>query len=476
MSDTQDEVKLSTVKPDYADLRTQLEALLQANPVWTDLVPAATGEILIKMVAGAGSYNQYTIERGVQETFLETARAPQNIYSLVRLLGVRLIRKTPHKTTVEFSQTGGTALVIPKYTLFSIDNQYQYYNEETVYVPVGTSITATLTEGELTIYEYTSDGSAFQQFLIGSSFTSSNILSRVFVDGKEWNRITTGIWLAREYEEKFSDQTTQLGNLEITFGDNANGLIPPIDSKIEIYEYRVQGSESLVTSAGLTVLSSDYPQLTGKTTIGLIGGSDEPTPSYYQYVAARIGRAAAGGDLRLVTRSDYQHGLLLYPGIIDCRSVGEWENNPPNLNMMNIINLYLITETKWDETDEEEFFDWLDNYAMQGVKHVIKPTTALPLIVNAQLLIKEGYTTDEVIASATQNLQNTYAISYGSLKKSVYKSDVYNTLMSTNGVQHVILNSPTADIIAGVYDYVSLRVEDGGSISLTAQYVGEVNG
>lgn len=461
-----DTVKLSTIHPDQVDIRTQLESILLTNKVWKDLIPAETGEILIKFIAGVGATNQYTIERAVQECFLETAKSPQNILTITRLLGVRIKRASPNKVKMNVTvPLGENTLNYGKYTQFTIDGQYKFYNKEPIVVRPGTTQSIELTEGELVIHQYTSDGTAFQQYLIGDSFTSSDDECRVFINGNEWERMTSGIWKAENEQNVFSDQTTQIGSMEITFGNTVNGTIPPINSSIVIHEYIVSGTTTLDERSELEVKCDSDNQFKAKTTTIITGGDSAPTSNFYQLIGARLGRAGE----RFVTRSDYSAGLLAYPGVIASTVKGEHEFNPPNLNMMNIIRMYLLTTHEWSEDEEAEFMKWLEQYCMLGCKHILEPVEAIPLKIVSKVLISTGYTTEDVRERVTNALRAKYALTDSSLEKPAYRSDIHQTIMNVTGVLHNVLEEPTTDITLEFAQYLSLDVEDGG-IELTVDY------
>src|SRR5690606_19294428 len=174
----------------------------------------------IKFVAGVGAYGQYTIERGVQECFLDTAKSPQNILTLARLLGVRIKRKTPARVNVRLSRQEVTSsYTIEQYSEFNIQST-RFYNPETIVFLSGEDfVDVELVEGRVVTHDYISNGSAFQTYYIGSGFTTSNELVRVTVDGVEWERLEGGIWMAdnpvMSTGQYFSDLTTQGGSAQI---------------------------------------------------------------------------------------------------------------------------------------------------------------------------------------------------------------------------------------------------------------------
>lgn len=461
------DVKLSTVKPDFDQVLEQIVSYLRSNTSWKDLIEASTGQILAKFVAGGVAYNQYSIERAVQENYIETARNLATVLQGVRDHGVRIQRKSPGLVSVTFTRTNIVGMyVIPAYSKFRIGDSFYFNRLPVVFTNGNATVNGDLEEGELIVHSYTSNGDAFQRFWIGSNYTSSDAIVRVFVDGTEWSRLVSGIWAAKNSETCFSDQTSVLGEMEITFGNNVNGQLPAPGSAIEIHEYVISGSSSNNALSGLKVSYPADGNVTGVTSSVISGAADEQTMTYYKEIGARLGRSLR----RAVTRSDYNAICRSYPGVLaaDCR--GEYDIQPGNQSWQSTVGIYLVTSTEWTTPQKNAFLGWLQQYAMLGVKHQIEPVSAVVTAVTAELLIDTSlypYDLDEVTAAANAALQLVFAPNSESLGKEVYKSEIYECLANVDGVKYVNLSAPAGNVVTiAANQYFKL-----GTITLTASYV-----
>lgn len=462
-------VQLSTVKPDYEDILAQLTSYLRNENSWKDLIEASTGQLLTKFLAGGIAYNQFTIERAVQENFLESALGRSGVYAMARDLGVRIKRKSPAEVLVSLTRTSTSGIYsIPAYTQFKIDKTTFFFNPAPITFN-NTQATVTgikLEEGEIRTTSHTSDGTSFQKFLVGTDFTSSDKSVRVLVNNVEWSRIEGGPWLLERTTNSFSDLTSILGEMEITFGNNVVGTIPPAGANLDITEFVVKGS---ITNTAVTALSVEIPSIqsvTGVTTSTISLADDEKDVSFYKETGARLGRAFN----RAVTRSDYNAIAKTYPGVIDAICKGEYEINPGDQNWMSTVGVYLITASVWSPTQEADFLKWLSDQAMLGVFHVIEPTTAVVNDITAHLLVDSKKTSKnltQIIDDAKNLLLSTYGLQQQRLGRDVYVSDIYDLLTDVSGVSHVIdLTSPATDQVLNEEQYFKL-----GALNITAAYL-----
>ena len=451
-------VHLSTIQPDYVSIRDQLNQYLQTSAVWKDIIPASTGEILIKFVAGVGAYSQYSIERHVQECFFDTAKSPQNILTLARTLGVRIKRKSPARVTAIITRPNIVATYgIPQYTDFVINNRH-FYNEDTITIPAGTaSLEVNLVEGNPTVHNFTSSGQAWQKFYVGSGFRSSDSLVRVLVNDVEWESVGSSIWNADalytgDPAPQFSESTTAAGRVEVTFGNGVVGSIPPSGANIKIIDYAVGGSLSNNAVSGLSGNTTFDTTLKLITTSPISGADDEPAASLYTRAGAKVGRSLG----RYVSRSDYESNLIFYPNVVDIRVVGEHEVGT-QLTMMNKVNVYtLLADDFSNAAEHDAFVDYVYQYSILGVVNQIIYSQSLPISVAGDLLVDPKYSLSDVYARVMGAISLLLAPQSGSIGRSVYRSDIHQAVMNVPGVVHFVLNSPTTDTIPLYSQWVSL--------------------
>ena len=123
-------VDLAFVRPDYESIKQQLQSRLIEKGSWKDLIQAGVGETLLEFIASIGAFSQLSIQRSLQESMLDTARLTSSVYTIARMLGVHINRKTPAK--VEVTLTGdGTYMQIPRYSQFEIAG-VPYFNRTAI--------------------------------------------------------------------------------------------------------------------------------------------------------------------------------------------------------------------------------------------------------------------------------------------------------------------------------------------------------
>lgn len=462
------ELKLSTVKPDYQDLYSQLQNELYNTTAWKDLIEAATGQLLTSYVAGVGAYAQFSIERGVQENWLETARGSASVLQSVRDFGVRIQRKIPSSLTASFTRTDTLySYTIPAYSTFKVDGNFWFFNKSAIVFAAGqNTVSATLEEGQLVVHTFTVTSPTFQKFYVGSNFNSSDSTVRVFVDGNLWDTTKNGIWTLAAVNT-CTDSTTILGELEIKFGDNTNGNAPNLGAVVNIHEYTVQGStiNRANTDPGYSVTYTGNTNITGVVTSNIAGADDEHNIQFYKEVGARLGRSLN----RAVTASDYEVICRTYSGVIAAKARAERDINPGNQAWQSTVEILLVTTTTWTTDQNNAFLAWLQDYTMLGVKNIMGTVTAVPTNIMGQLLVdnKSGlYNADSIIAEANSALNTALSPASDCIGKDVYISDIIDILSAIDGVKHVVLTSPT--ITTSISDTQYFKIN---TISLTVTYV-----
>jgi hypothetical protein len=451
-------VQLSTVKSDFLDLRSQLQSILQGYDSWKDLVVSGTGQTLIDLIAGIGAYNQYSIERAVQEVFMETAVAPSSVYSIARLLGTRISRKKPAQVTVNLTRdTYAEATSIPKYSKFVINigaTNVDFINTDIVVFVAGQqSISVVLTEGSENIHEFVSDGSNYQNFVIGSKFTSSDSLVRLVVNEiEEYTRVNTALW---NYDgiAVFYENTTQLGEVDITLGNGIYGKKPAQFDNIVIYEYVLAGTSTNTNTTGLPVSCSVDSGITGLTTTVVSGAEDEKDYKFYKHISPQLYAA----NSRAVTRKDCEAIIKTYQGIVDARVYGEADINPSDLRWMNMIGVYAITTTNWSTDKQAEFINWFEDYKIVTTKVLYNNAQPVPIIVDVDVLVDKKYNLALVQNQVTDAINEYFKPKEGTIGTSFYLSSLIDVILSITGVRYVTYNSPSDNIKILFNQYLSLR-------------------
>lgn len=133
------------VNRDFGDFKNQLvEYAKNYFPdSYNDFSPSSPGMMFIEMAAYVGDVLSFYQDTQLQETYIQHAKNPTNLYNLAYMMGYRPKITTPSEVSIEVSQivgaTGGEpnwdeALIIPAYTRLksTVANQVNFFIEKPI--------------------------------------------------------------------------------------------------------------------------------------------------------------------------------------------------------------------------------------------------------------------------------------------------------------------------------------------------------
>lgn len=458
-------IALSTVAPDFEDLRQQFQNLLQQYPSWKDRLLSSSGQMLLDFVAGTGAYDQLSIERAIQEAFFDTAVSDSAVYAGTRQLGVRIKRKVASQTTVSLvNPNPAAAYLLPAYSVFQILGKL-FFNADPIAIPVSTnSVDVVLYEGYESTDIVQGTGQNFQVYQSGpNDFTACDQFVRVIVDNVEWTKTQKGLWKVATNAQVFYEATTSDGRVEIKFGNGTFGYVPAQASQIQIKTYITTGDKANNFAVGSAVKCLTDTTLQGLTTSATNSGEDINSLDDYRYLSPRV---YAAGD-RAVTRDDWIAVVTQYPGVIDAKIVGEAELGPSNPIYQNAVGIILLLQpgvvksTDWLTT----FQNWLLNYQMFGLKPIDIPSVNVAQDFAMDVIGNNRYTSNQITNAVTTAIQTFFQPQLGSLGKSFYLDSLYSALDKLDEVKHVTFSTPTKNVVVDYKTWVSARNINFNSIT-----------
>jgi hypothetical protein len=126
-------------KRDSASILAYLEdkASLLSNGRWTDFSDADIGTVILKLMSYLADMNNYQIDKGLSELYIDTATERESVLSLIKLIGYEPRGYSSAKVNIDVSLAAGHAVkdgtVIPAYTEWSNDNKsISFHNIEDV--------------------------------------------------------------------------------------------------------------------------------------------------------------------------------------------------------------------------------------------------------------------------------------------------------------------------------------------------------
>ena len=321
---------------DFDQLREALQAELAGRNSWTDIIDAATGQMILDFLAAIGAFNQQGIARALQERFFDTQVTPTATYRLARALSVHIIRKAPAKVAVSLTSTIPNQATIPAHSAFKIDG-VDFFNREEINF-VGQRWSGTLYQGSVQSQTVESSGQQYQRYQIGNSpYSVSDYFDSNAVNSSDgsiprgrgdiWAEVGTqrfeqtriGLWHYTAADRVFYENTRVDGRVEIQFGNNLYGVSPQFGQNVTIFWIETLGAAGNTATRGRMVSYVASTAVVGLTESLVTDGQDEQPVSFYK----RFGADLYSTRRRAVNRPDYHALIATYPGVVDALIEGQ---------------------------------------------------------------------------------------------------------------------------------------------------------
>ncbi len=262
---------LTAINPDFESNKAEMLNVLAGKPSWSDTITAGVGQTISEMIATATTFNQLSIEKGVQESIIDTAVLDSSIYGITRMLGVKIQRRIPGGCTAKISCpiSATTTLTIPAYTQLQLSG-FNYFNRTPIIIPASANWSAnTVYSLTNTVYPITVNGYTYVCTTAGTSGTTEPVWPLVtngtVTDGTAvWtlNSVGTANVLATIYEGQISSLsfTTSGVPFQIFEFGNSDFSISNVDINVTVTSPggAVVSYENAVDTNGLLVGLWEY--------------------------------------------------------------------------------------------------------------------------------------------------------------------------------------------------------------------------
>ena len=332
---------------DFAALKADLVDLIKerTNTTWDPTDYSDLGNVLVETFAYMGDIMSHYLDRIANETTIDTAIQRKTLLSFAKLYDYVLSGPTPATVNVTFTNISNNTLDIPTGTQVMAPLSFGAYSEvyfetttsATAVVP-GASITLPCQEGKTVNTDKpdlidstfnialpanlgTSDGRATQSFTIPESGIVNKSITVYVGQGVAFGNWTyvDNLFEAGPGDRVFTTAPNEDGTIDVVFGDNVNGSIPPSGQLISA-TYKVSvGSAGNIKSLSITELTffpgNLDPQITSYFTVSnsapAVGGSDGDTTID---IKNKI-KAAVSTRRRAVTLEDFSYLANLAEGV-----------------------------------------------------------------------------------------------------------------------------------------------------------------
>lgn len=455
-------VPISKVTPDFQVLYSELQRKLEKKKTWVDMLPTSVGTTVMDLFAGSHVSNQFYLDMAFRESFLPTAVRDSSIFAGTRMLGVQISRKTCASCVAEVSNFSVRTKYIPPYSQVDVSGR-QFFTREQYVVPPGSTISnVALYAGEVKERRFklsTYRDLALREFYLdepGFVVSAEDVL--VYTENLDtgniqiWDRTDNAIFEHHGEEPVYFGSTSRDGDTSFFFGDGENGKLLDGSSDLVIRYVVTNGRADNNGLPGITLRVVSDNDLRGETLTSINGGADEKSALYYKMFAPNMFRTKR----RAISASDIRATVMSYPGVADCAPLGQRDIAPDDLRWKNTMRMCVLPEesdtfgganpnpksSQWSQ-----FLRWLipflhDAYDVQTwnpIKVYVKVRIKVAIVPSAM----DG----EIRIVAMENILKLFQKKPGILGRRLSMSDITDAVRKIEGVDYVVLASPTEDIV-----------------------------
>lgn len=454
---------------DFQSLRDDLIARMKvAVPDWEPSDPSDFGLVLVEAFAHLGDVMSYYIDRAANESALSTATRRSSVLALARDLGYTPAGYTSAVTSVTFSNTSASPVVMPAGTLLTAAVEKEDYllyipfeTDAAVTVGASSAATVSVTQGETvdgtTGYGNSlgvSNGAPRQFFRLPDAKIMTDSVSVYVYDGVNyypWSQVahlsdyTPTNRVFRVIDDGYD-------TYYVEFGDGVSGMIPSSGHVVHATYRKVDGLNGNVAANTVTEItdvpglnSSQLAVLIGSMTVtnsaGASGGSDPEDINSIRYNASQAYRS----NTRAVTLEDYQNLALQVSG---CGKASARSTVPTSvlLTVAPQRNAaasearpgYIYNGSSWVTTTEYEslkasVLEYVDARRLAGVSLTMTDPVYTETVIAVSVTVVPSVLNADAESICKQALVDRFDYSNVGFGASVFTTDVV-ALLSSLGV------------------------------------------
>lgn len=421
-------------------------------PEWTDRDPSDFGMMFVDLWSYMGDVIHYYIDRASQEAFIETATQRESVLAYANLYDYTPNFKTSSEATVYVANSGAASISIPQYTQFvgrSNDEYFYFYSTEEVTSASASTVSVPVKEGTRVVDEVltsSSSGQPSQRYKIATTkVVPSTIQVYVTEEGssQRWIRYrnVTDIPIGTPGYVLY---LTANDEIEIVFGNRANGRIPVAGSTITVTYTIGSGSLGNVPQNAITSFrSSISPSLSVSGSSVATGGGDGETVESIR----RSLQAVVRSQDRAVTIEDYKDLALGVNGVY--RAVASYTSGGGGASVtvypLPYVSDYLTLSANSISVSSE--IQTLVNAAISPKKvlgttlSVVSSIVVNRLNITLDVKVSDNYVAAWVKSDVSDAIDNLFTFDYVDFGKEIRVADVYKLVMSIEGVDYCTIST-----------------------------------
>lgn len=464
--------RLPYINKEYDAIRQELVARIpQLTDRWTDFNASDLGMVLLELFAGVGDMLAYYLDAQASECYLPTARQRQSIINLCAMVNYRLHSAVAATTRVRFTlaQPAQRDITIPAGTVCRAQGVSDLIPFETVSDCV---ITTGLIDGEVNARQgsrhtdvFQGNGQAFQRLVLTNPGVAYGTIS-LTVNGIVWQEVEH-FAESTQADRHFCVDIDGLDQTILTFGDGTYGVMPPAGSTITVTYLTTVGPQGnlaphLITELPNPILADGQPiTATVDNPISATGGADAESHEHARLLAPAVLRST----WKAVTKADYQALCMAFPGVAKAQVL--------DLNDDTTMRIYTVRVVIAPEGGgvpspqlRADLHTFLEARRMVTIDIFVDEPAYRTVPVSATLYIYPDQDGDQVRQRASLALTDHFAFDRQTFGRAVYTSDLIAVLDGVAGVSHVVLRSPTVDVVLAAREIATL-----GTVTLTTEVV-----
>lgn len=433
-----------------SDLVAQLQQWAAANSEIQDFFAGSTGQAVIRLISGVGSFNEYRNQFNRRELSIGNAKLPSSVLALARALGYNVNRKTaPY---LDLSVTPATTRTLSRALPALVVANLTAYVDAPVQLVAGVPSTVRVYLGSWTDVDVVAAAGELYAAILEDAdapFTIDN--SMVYVSQNAVPLVTTPYIEDMDSGSIVTVRTSGTGGIEVVFGDGTDGALLSANDDIHLRYFVTQG----LTTVSLPQMQAGELQLSEVTSYALSGrGSNEDSLQKVQTLAPRYYQSLR----RAVSKKDYDAVSTSYPGIVDTYVM------PSDTSCCDYIAMYVREDYSALTTVEAAAMKaYIEKFGIMGktitcvagtpiyidlvMAADVDPTNpALPLDLGAAMMTKLPVLKDPFGQPLQGVLGQTFKI-----------QDAVNLLQSFPGVTRGYISQPWQDRTLNEQDYFIVR-------------------
>ncbi len=443
---------ISYSNKDYESLRQELLARVpQLTDRWTDFNESDLGVVLLELFCGVGDMLAYYLDAQAAEAFLPTARQRQNVINLCKLIGYRLDTPVAATTTLRFSLPSAMSedITIPARTVCKArldDGDVEFETVEDAIIPRGQlSVDVGSRQGVRKSEESVSTGNRSQRFALSSASIAQGSV-RVRVGDEDWEEAR--FFIDSEPDSRhFQVETDGLDVTWIVFGDGIHGALPAVGEAVTVEYLETLGSEGNIGRDLVTELVSPVyhngtqVDLTVTNSVASTGGSDRETLEHAKLQAPAELRSL----WKAVTKDDYKALAEGFPGVAKAQVLDA--NDCANIRYYQ-VNMAVAPDGGGLPSSilKRELAEFIEGRKVITIEVNLFDPCYRPVSIDAEVYVYQTEDVETVRRRIEETLRGFFSFERLSFGQPVYFSDVVSLIDGIQGVSHVTMFSPQADV------------------------------